>query len=164
MQTLHVLQNVELVLGHGATLHALQSSVEGSQSLDLHLLRVEQHLQQTTAELLHHAVHDVGGVNTSVLCDVIRQLTGVQTLQILHTAVPLAVSTVVLVLVLVHFINNLRHTKMFFMVSDLPSELHRVTGSRFTRTRIFLIASTKLLKLLMQNKLFPDLFSKSLKC
>ena len=51
MQTLHVLQDIKLLLAHRTALLALDGGVEGTQSVDLHLLRVEQHLQQTAAKL-----------------------------------------------------------------------------------------------------------------
>ena len=51
MQTLHILQDAELLLGHSTALLTLQGVVEGSKPRDLHLLRVEQHLQQTATEL-----------------------------------------------------------------------------------------------------------------
>ena len=131
MQTFDVLLHVELVLAHRTALGALNGGIERAQSLNLNALRVEQHLQQAAAELLHHAVHHVGRVNRTVLGNVVRQLARVHTLQILHASVVLAVGRVVLVLVLVHFINNLRHNLLcFFMVSDLRDELHRVTASR----------------------------------
>jgi hypothetical protein len=66
-----------------------------------------------------------------VLADVVCQLAGVQTLQILHASVELAVGGSVLVLVLVHFINNLRHNLVFFGISIiLLGQLHRVAESR----------------------------------
>jgi len=109
VQTLDVRVHVELVLAHCTALVALQRGVERAESLDLHLLRVEQHLDQTATELLQYAVNDVGGVNRSVLADVGCQLTGVQTLKVLYSAVPLTESLRVRVLILVHFIDNLCH-------------------------------------------------------
>ena len=76
-------------------------------NLNQTLLRVEQHLDQATAELLQHAVNDIGGVNQSVLADVGCQLTGVQTLKVLYSAVPLTESLRVRVPILVHFIDIL---------------------------------------------------------
>ena len=111
MQRFQVRVHIELVLGSCATLLILDGGKERAEAVNLHLLRIEQHLQQTTAELLHHAVHHVGRVNRPVLADVVRKLAGVQTLQILHASVVLAVSGRMLVLVLVHFIDNLRHNK-----------------------------------------------------
>ncbi len=102
------------------------------------------------------------GVNTSVLCDVVRQLTGVQTLQILYTAVPLAVSSIALVLVLVHFIDNLRHTTKCFSWYQTYSANY--TGWPTPACLSLMIDNAKVCIISMQNKLFSNLFSKSLKC
>ena len=110
VQTLDVLLHVELVLAHRTALRALDGGIERAEALNLHALRLQQHLNQAAAELLHHAVNHVGRVDRTVLGNVVRQPTGVQTLQILHASVELAEGAAVLVLVLVHFINNLRHT------------------------------------------------------
>ena len=131
VQTPDVLVYIELVLAQSTALLALDGGVEGTQTINLHLLRVKQHLQQTAAELLQNTIYHVGGINASVLANVVRQLTGVQALQVLHSSVVLAIGSAVLILVLVNFINNLCHNFVcFFMVLDLCDELHRVTASR----------------------------------
>ena len=78
MQALQVLLGREvLLLGCTASL-ILQGSEEYTQTVNLHSLRIQKHLQQTAAELLQHSKHHVGGVDASVLSDVVRHLAGVQ--------------------------------------------------------------------------------------
>ena len=101
---------VELLLLQGTILLVLESAVEGAEALNLYLLRLQQHLNETAAELLQYAVNDIGGVDTSVLRDVVSQLSGVQCFQTLDLSVPLAEGRAVRVLVLLYFIQNLCHT------------------------------------------------------
>ena len=112
VQRLQVLVHVEVLLLQGSVLLVLEGAVEGAEALDLHLLRVEQHLQQTAAELLQHAVDHVGGVDASVFGDVLRQLARVERLQALDLSVPLAEGSAVGVLVLLHFIQNFCHSNV----------------------------------------------------
>ena len=90
VERLQVLVHIEVLLLQRTVLLVLQGAVEGAEPLDLYLLRLQQHLNQTAAELLQHAVNDVGGVDASVLRDVVSQLSGVQRLEVLDLCVPLA--------------------------------------------------------------------------
>ena len=110
VQRLDVLLHVELLRALSATLGALCREVEDAQSVDLHLARVEELLDETGAELLQHAKDDVGGVDTSVLGDVVRHLTGVQGLDSLHSREVLTIGRMILHLVLIDFINNFCHS------------------------------------------------------
>ena len=61
VERLQVLVHVEVFLLQCTLLLVLQRAVERAEALDLHLLRVEEHLKQTASELLQYAVNDVGG-------------------------------------------------------------------------------------------------------
>ena len=111
-QPLDVLLRVVLVF-RGSS-RALDGAVERAEAVDLHLLRVEQHLQQTAAELLQHAVNDVGGVDRAVLRDVVCQLARIQRFETLGAAVPHAVALRLRVVVSFYFIQNLCHSCVFF--------------------------------------------------
>ena len=83
MERTQVLADVEVLLLGRATLGVLEGAVERAEALNLHLLRLQQHLQQTAAELLQHTIDDIGGVDATVLRDVVGQLSGVQRLRVL---------------------------------------------------------------------------------
>ena len=74
VQTPDVLVYIELVLAQSTALLALDGGVEGTQTINLHLLRVKQHLQQTAAELLQNTKHHVRCVDRAVLCNVSSHL------------------------------------------------------------------------------------------
>ena len=118
VQGLDVLLHRELVLRQRSQT-VLDGGVERAQAVNLHLLRVEQHFQQTAAELLKHAEYDVLRVDTAMFRDVLRHLSRVQRFHTLDASVPLAVGSRLRVLVLRHFINNLCHSCVcFFVVLD----------------------------------------------
>ena len=114
MESLQVLVHVEILLLGGSVLLVLEGAVEGAEALNLYLLRLQQHLNETAAELLQHAVNDVGGVDRAVLRNVVSQLARVQRLEVLDLCVPLAESHAVRVLVLLYFIQNLCHSCVCF--------------------------------------------------
>ena len=62
MQRLQVLLGAEVLLLQGSTFLILEGGEENSQTINLHSLALQQHLQQTRAELLQHTKHHVGGV------------------------------------------------------------------------------------------------------
>ena len=105
-----MLVHIEVLLLQRTVLLVLQGAVERAEPLDLYLLRLQQHLNETAAELLQHAVNDVGGVDRSVLRDVVSQLARVQRLEVLDLCVPLAESCTERILVLFYFIQNLCHS------------------------------------------------------
>ena len=72
MQSPDVLRHRVLFLRVAAA--ALNGTVERAQAVNLHPLRVEQHLNQARAELLQHAEHHVGGVDAAVVGNVAGQL------------------------------------------------------------------------------------------
>ena len=116
VQSIQVAVHAELVLRLSASLGVFERSVERAEALDLHLLRLQKHLDETTAELLQHAEYDIGRIDAAVLRDVLRQLARVHRLQRLHLSKPLAVSHAVRVLVLLYFIQNLCHNNVCFFI------------------------------------------------
>ena len=119
VQRLQMLANVKLILFHRAVLLVLQGAVECAKAINLHLLTLQQHLDETRAELLQHAVHHVGGVDRAMLRDVSSQLACVQRFQVLDDCEPLAKCTRYAVSVLFYFVQNLCHNlNVFFMVLD----------------------------------------------
>ena len=111
VQRLQVLVHVEVLLLVGTALLAFAGQVERAQSGHLHLLRFQQHLQQTRLELLHHTLHHIFCEDASVLGDVLGQPRHVHRLDALQTGVPLPVHHRLRVLdvVLVNFIKNFAH-------------------------------------------------------
>ena len=107
MQSLQVLAYVKLLLAVGTALLVLDGSEEGAQTVNLHALALQQHLYQTTAELLQHTEHHVGGVDTAVLADVLCQLAGVHSFYGLTVGKPLTVNLGQIVFVLSQLIKNL---------------------------------------------------------
>ena len=90
MQGLDVLLQREVAgVAHA---RALDGGVEGAQSVDLHLLALQEHLDETGAELLQHAQHHVAGIDGAVLCDVTCHLARVERLGVFHLRIPLAVA------------------------------------------------------------------------
>ena len=90
MQALQVLLGREvLLLGCTASL-ILQGCEEYTQTVNLHSLRIQEHLQQTAAELLQHSEHHVGCIDATVLTDVVSHLAGIQYLDGLTVCKPLA--------------------------------------------------------------------------
>jgi hypothetical protein len=71
----------------------------------------QQHLQQTSLELLHHALHHVFGEYRAVLRDVLGKLCHAHGLDALQSGVPLPIhhGLRVLDVVLVNFVKNLTH-------------------------------------------------------
>ena len=109
MQCLQVGVHVELVLLVGSALLVLDGAVEGAQTVYLHLLRIEQHLDQARTELLQYSKHHVLGVNRAVLTDVLCQSARVHSLKTLHVTKPLAERLRLVCLVLLYFIQNFCH-------------------------------------------------------
>ena len=66
MQGLEVLLHIKVVLLCASALSILEGSEEGSQTFDLHSLRLQQHLYQTAAELLLHTKYHVGSIHTTM--------------------------------------------------------------------------------------------------
>ena len=143
VQSLQARVHAELVSTLGAALRVLDGAVERAQALNLHSLRLQQHLNQTAAELLQHAVHHVGRVDRAVLGDVLCQLARVQGLDGLAVREPHAIDPGGRVRVLLQLIKNLRHNLSCFcrllparMLSHpsmvLVGQLHRVAESRLS--------------------------------
>ncbi len=109
MQGLEVLLHIEFLFGVCTTALVLDGGEEGAQAINLYSLTLQQHLHQTTAELLQYSKHHVGGINTSVLADVGSQLAGVHGFYSLAMGKPLAIDRCFLVLVLSQLIKNLCH-------------------------------------------------------
>lgn len=63
MQTLKILLWQELVLALGSALGVLEGCEEYAQTVDLYSLALQQHLEQTRAELLEHSEYHVGSVD-----------------------------------------------------------------------------------------------------
>jgi len=63
VESLQVLVHIEILLLQGTILLVLEGAIEGAKPLNLYLLRLQQHLDETAAELLQYAVDDVGGVD-----------------------------------------------------------------------------------------------------
>ena len=108
VQGADVLLHAVLVLRLGTAV-VLDGRVERAQAVNLHLLRVQQHLHQAGAELLQHTEHHVCRVQATVLRNVLRQLARVQRLQALDVGVPLLVGATLGILVLNNLIDNLCH-------------------------------------------------------
>ena len=106
VQSLQARVHAELVSTLGAALRVLDGAVERAQALNLHSLRLQQHLNQAAAELLQHAVHHVGGVDGAVLGDVLCQLARVQGLDGLAVREPHAIDPGGRVRVLLQLIKN----------------------------------------------------------
>ena len=66
VQRLHVLVGVVILLLVGTALLVLERGVEGAEALNLHLLRLQEHLYETAAEFLQHAIDHVGGATSGV--------------------------------------------------------------------------------------------------
>ena len=98
MQTVERALGVELFETWCTALLVLGHQVEGSQTLELHLLRLEQHLNDTCLCLGEHTLNHVLGEYRSVLRDVLRQLTGVECLCVNDSTVELTISRTCLVL------------------------------------------------------------------
>lgn len=90
MESLQVLTHIKLfLLGSTAGL-ILQGSEEGAQTVDLHSLALQQHLNQAATELLQHTKYYILRINATVLTDVLCQLAGVQGFNTLTVGEPLA--------------------------------------------------------------------------
>ena len=100
MESLQVLTHIKLLLLGSTAGLILQGSEEGTQSVDLHSLALQQHLNQTATELLKHTKYYILRINATVLADVLGQLAGVQDFNTLAVGEPLAKYLRLVVLVL----------------------------------------------------------------
>ena len=113
VQGFEVLPDVKVLLLLRTAWLVLQRAVERAEAVNLHLFRLQQHLDEARAKPLQHAVHHIGRVDRAVLRDVLRQPARVQRFEVLHLREVLAVSSRLRVLVLFHFIDNLCHSCVF---------------------------------------------------
>ena len=100
VESLQVLTHIKLLLLGSTAGLILQGSEEGTQSVDLHSLALQQHLNQTATELLQHTKYYILRINATVLADVLCQLAGVQGFNTLAVGEPLAKYLRLIVLVL----------------------------------------------------------------
>lgn len=121
----HIAESFDSV--YGATMYVaktfvLSHQVEGAQSLQLDLLRLQQHLDDAGLSLGEHTLYHVLGVNGAVLRDMPCELAGVQCFQVHDAPEKVAMRGTVLIRVLVHVIDNFRHNlKMILIVKLLSS-------------------------------------------
>ena len=100
VESLQVLTHIKLILLQSASGLVLQGCEEGTQTIDLHSLALQQHLNQTATELLQHTKYYILRINATVLTDVLCQLAGVQGFNTLAVGEPLAKYLRLIVLVL----------------------------------------------------------------
>ena len=67
VQRLEVLVHIEIILAEGTAGLILDGSIKSTQTINLHALALQQHLQQTAAELLQHTEHHIGRIQTAML-------------------------------------------------------------------------------------------------
>ena len=132
VERLQVLAHIKLVLLQGAAGLILQGSEEGTQSVDLHSLALQQHLHQAATELLQHTKYYILRINATVLADVLCQLAGVQGFNTLAVGEPLAKYLRLVVLVLSQLIKNLRHT----LILMIFARLCRLAPPRMVNTNV----------------------------
>ena len=97
---LHVVRGEVLLVGHTLRVDA---QVEGAQTVELDLVALQEQFLETLDELLHYALHDIGGKDRTVLHHVAAEVTGAHRVMINQTTIGLAVSAVLAVVVLVRF-------------------------------------------------------------
>ena len=119
VESLQVLTHIKLLLLGSTAGLILQGSEEGTQTIDLHSLALQQHLNQAATELLKHTKYYILRINATVLTDVLCQLAGVQDFNTLAVGEPLAKYLRLVVLVLSQLKKNLCHTLILMIFARL---------------------------------------------